>query len=135
MEDLLASNLSLKNENTLLKNQVENLKQNFRLEIREKDLEIRKMEDDFHWRKKNEIENSENLMKGVDQLQLENMDLKRDIDSLRVLVEEKEDQLTRVKLENRKKERLLEDMTNGIILMIYNIKKSRRDNRETQMGR
>jgi hypothetical protein len=113
IEDLLASNLSLKNENQLLKNQVDNLKQNFRLEMREKDLEIRKIEDDYHWRKKTEIENSENLMKGVDQLQLENMDLKRDVDSLRVLVEEKDDHLTRVRLEQRKQERLLQDLTNG----------------------
>jgi hypothetical protein len=121
VEDLLASNLSLKNENHLLKNQVDNLKQNFRLEIREKELEIRKMEDDFHWRKKNEIENSENLIKGVDQLQLENMDLKRDVDSLRVLVEEKDEHLTRVKLEHRKQERLLEDITNGRGVLRFNV--------------
>lgn len=110
---MLASNLSLKNENQLLQNQVDNLKQNFRLELREKDLELRKLEDDFHWRRSNEMKNSENLIKGVDLLQLENMELKRDIDSLRALVEEKEERTRSLLLEQRQQRRVMDDLNAG----------------------
>lgn len=113
VEDLLASNLSLQNENQSLRNQLENLKQNYRLEMREKELEIRKMEDDFHWRRSNEQKNSESLMKGVDLLQLENMDLKRDVDSLRALVEEKEDRVRSLLLDKRQQQRVMDDMSTG----------------------
>lgn len=113
VEDLLASSLSLKNENQLLRGQVDNLKQSFRLEMREKDLELRKMEDDFHWRRGREAENSESLLKGVDLLQLENMDLKRDVDSLRALVEEKDERVRTLQLERARQQRVADDLNAG----------------------
>lgn len=113
VEDLLASNLSLKNENQLLRNQLDNLRQNHRLEMREKELEMRKMEDDFIWRRSNEAKNSESLLQGVDLLQAENLDLKRDVDGLRSLVEEKEDRIRDLHLERRKQQRVMEDFTEG----------------------
>ena len=113
IEDLLASNLSLQNENQLLRNQVDNLTQSHRLEIREKDLELRKVEDDYLWRKNNYLQDSENLLKNIDLVQLENVDLKRDVDGLRALVEEKEDRLRNEQLERRKQQRILDDLNQG----------------------
>ena len=113
IEDLLASNLSLQNENQLLRNQVDNLTQSHRLEIREKDLELRKVEDDYLWRKNNYLQDSENLLKNIDLVQLENVDLKRDVDGLRALVEEKEDRLRNEQLERRRQQRILDDLNQG----------------------
>ena len=110
---MLAANLSLKNENQLLQNQISNLKQNYRLEMREKDLEITKIEDDHHWRRNSEMKNSESLIRTMDLLQIENMELKRDVDTLREAVELKEDRIRDMQLDMRKNTRIMEDLTNG----------------------
>ena len=81
--------------------------------MREKDLEITKIEDDHHWRRNSEIKNSESLMRGVDLLQLENMELKRDVDTLREALELKEDRMRDLQLDMRKQTRIMEDITNG----------------------
>ena len=74
---------------------------------------MRKLEDDFMWRRGHEQKNNETLIKNMDMLQLENIDLKRDVDSLRVLVEQKEDRVHGANLERRKLTMQLEDMITG----------------------
>ena len=84
------------------------------MEIREKDLEIRKIEDDYHWRRSSENKNSESLMKGVDLLQLENMELKRDLDDLRGAIEIKEDRIRDMVLDKRKQLRVMDDLNTSL---------------------
>lgn len=109
----MSENLNKQNENQMLENRLKNMKQNFKLELREREMSIRKMEEDFSWRRGTEQKNSEALVKKIDLMQLENIDLKRDIDSLRVLIEQKDDRINSLMLDSRKSQRLLDEAQAG----------------------
>ena len=117
-EHLMSENLNKQNENQLLDNRLKNMKQNFRLELREREMSIRKIEDDFSWRRGTEQKNSEALIKKIDLFQLENLDLKRDIDSLRVMIEQKDDRVNSLMLDSRKLQRLLDEAQAGRIILL-----------------
>ena len=117
-EHLMSENLNKQNENQLLDNRLKNMKQNFRLELREREMSIRKIEDDFSWRRGTEQKNSEALIKKIDLFQLENLDLKRDIDSLRVMIEQKDDRVNSLMLDSRKFQRLLDEAQAGRIILL-----------------
>lgn len=113
----MSENLNKQNENQLLDNRLKNMKQNFRLELREREMSIRKIQDDFSWRRGTEQKNSEALIKKIDLFQLENLDLKRDIDSLRVMIEQKDDRVNSLMLDSRKFQRLLDEAQAGRIII------------------
>lgn len=70
---------------------------------------MRKLEDDYMWRRNQEQTNTNSLIKKIDLLQIENIDLKRDLDSLRNLLEEKEDiHINQIKQINNLKNQLNE---------------------------